>query len=248
MAIGLRFGLLPSLQAGHKVSVESAVRELILNLHGVGKPHDAVDKKEGDFWLSTAAFNGLLDQISNRQDDCDLTIVLTFDDGNASDALLALPALRNRKLNAGFFLCAGRVGCRNYLDRAMIKDLLDGGMRIGCHGMAHRDWRTVSDPDLEIEISEARHKLEDITQRPITTVAIPFGSYDRRVLHRLLQDTWECIYTCDGGFSRSSQRIKPRNTVRAAMYDENLLKNLCINPPVHKQLLSQLSRLYKRFR
>jgi peptidoglycan/xylan/chitin deacetylase (PgdA/CDA1 family) len=224
------------------------MRELILNLHGIGEPHDAVDEKEKEYWSSTAAVNGLLDQITDRQGNSDLKIAITFDDGNASDALVALPALTGRKLTASFFVCAGRVGIRNYLDRFMIKDLVDSGMIIGSHGMAHLNWRTLNDFDLEVEISDARHKLEDIIQRPITTVAIPFGFYDRRVLNRLLRDTWKCIYTTDGGFSCSSERVKPRQTVRAAMYDESLLHRLCIYPPARVRLRRKLSRLYKRLR
>ena len=62
----------------------------------------------------------------------------------------------------------------------MITELLAGRMEIGSHGMYHRDWRALDNAPLEVETVDARRKLEDLTQRPVAAVAIPFGSYDRR--------------------------------------------------------------------
>ena len=61
---------------------------------------------------------------------------------------MALPLLRWSYWNEG-------------MDNAMIKDLLDAGMKIGSQGMDHRDWRTVAPFGHE----------NRITQRPVTTVA-----------------------------------------------------------------------------
>ena len=224
------------------------MRELILNLHGVGEPHAAVDSNECRFWLSVKAFKDLLDQITHRKGDCDLKIAITFDDGNASDALIVLPELISRSLTADFFVCAGRIGSAEYLDRFMLRDLLDCGMGIGSHGINHQDWRTLTDRALDVELRDARHKLEDITQRSISTVAIPFGSYDHRVLRRLRRDTWECIYTTDGGFARNSERIRTRQPVDAAMYNKTLINELCTDPPVSTRLRRKVARLYKQFR
>jgi peptidoglycan/xylan/chitin deacetylase (PgdA/CDA1 family) len=222
------------------------MRELILSLHGLGEPHDVVGAEERPYWLTAASFARLLDQLLAENDDHKITI--TFDDGNASDALLALPELSKRRLVASFFVCAGRIGKKHYLDIPMIKDLLGGGMSIGTHGMDHQDWRQLGSQALEIEISDARRKLEDIIQRPVTTVAIPFGSYDRRVLNRLMRDPWECIYTSDGGIARRSATIKARETLDATMQDENLFRALLLDPPLRVSMKRRLSRLYKRLR
>src|SRR5262249_40125721 len=144
-------------------------------------------------------------------------IRITFDDGNASDTHSALPELSKRGLTAEFFVCAGRVGKRHYLDQSMIKELLAEGMSIGSHGMDHRDWRTLDSLDLDVEIVDARHQLEDLTQRQVTKVAIPFGSYDRRILRRLKRESWQRIYTCDRGTTKSTSRTKTRETLSADM-------------------------------
>jgi peptidoglycan/xylan/chitin deacetylase (PgdA/CDA1 family) len=224
------------------------MKELVLLFHGIGDPHHLVGPEELPYWLSAASFGRLLDQVLECSTRPGLKITITFDDGNASDAYVALPELSKRGLRASFFVCAGRIGKEHYLDNAMIKDLLEGGMSVGSHGMDHRDWRTLDSLDLELEVDGARRKLEGIVQRPVTTVAIPFGSYDRRILNRLRRDRWECIYTSDRGIAHTSAKIKPRETIDARMQDEYLISKLSTNPTPPLRLRRGLSRAYKRLR
>jgi peptidoglycan/xylan/chitin deacetylase (PgdA/CDA1 family) len=224
------------------------MKELILLFHGLGEPHHWVVPEELPYWLSVASFNGLLDQVLECSTNANLRITITFDDGNASDAYLAFPELAKRGLHASFFVCAGRIGKKHYLDNSMIKDLLEGGMSIGSHGMDHRDWRILDSSGLEVEIGDARRKLEELVQRQVTTVAIPFGSYDRRILNRLMRDRWECVYTSDRGIARSWAKIKPRETVDVTMQDDELVRKLSENPALRIRIKRRLSRLYKRLR
>jgi peptidoglycan/xylan/chitin deacetylase (PgdA/CDA1 family) len=223
------------------------MKELVLCFHGVGQPHCFVGSEERPYWISVEKFIRILDQVSSFPN-AEPRIVLTFDDGNASDFKFALPELSKRALTASFFLLAGRSGKKEYLDIAMIRDLLDAGMKIGSQGMEHRDWRTLGPSALRAELVDARRKLEDITQRPVSTVAIPFGSYDRRVLKHLMAEPWECIYTTDRGLARSQSMIKPRETIAVNTQDQDLLRRLSTDAPPLTRVRRQLSRLYKRLR
>lgn len=227
---------------------EKAMRELILLFHGLGEPHSLVDAEEKRYWWNLSSFARMLDQVQEFSSITETKILITFDDGNASDALLALPELSKRNLTAEFFICAGRIGKEHYLDRSMIDELLAGRMGIGSHGMEHRDWRTLDDASLEVETVEARRKLEDLIQRPITAVAIPFGSYDRRVLRRLKGEGWGVVYTSDRGATRSATWMKSRETLDVDMQEESVLSRLLANGPVHARARRSLSRLYKQLR
>jgi peptidoglycan/xylan/chitin deacetylase (PgdA/CDA1 family) len=224
------------------------MKELILTLHGLGEPHSLVSAEERRFWWREASFECLLDQILDRPAEADPQVAITFDDGNSSDVLVALPQLARRRLTASFFICAGRVGKRHYLDQAMIKELIDAGMSVGSHGMDHRDWRSLNSEQLDVEVATARRNLEDLTQRRITKVAIPFGSYDRRVLRHLKQEPWECIYTSDRGISRSQSRMKPRETLDTNMADQDVVRRLTLPAPAWVRTSRALSRACKRFR
>src|SRR6185436_18150820 len=100
-----------------------------------------------------------LETVAGRSD-----VLLTFDDGNASDVDIALPLLMKAKVKAEFFVCAGL---------------------LGSPGRAHRDWRTVTESESEQEFVAAHRVLAKLTGAPVTTVAIPYGSYDRHVLRHL---------------------------------------------------------------
>jgi peptidoglycan/xylan/chitin deacetylase (PgdA/CDA1 family) len=224
------------------------MKELILNFHGLGEPPAHVEAEERRYWWPVGAFTDLLDRVVDYPAVANLRISVTFDDGNASDALLALPELTKRGLTASFFVCAGRIEKRYYLDSSMMHDLLDSGMAIGSHGMDHRDWRSLHAKELDTEISDARRKLEDIVQRPVTTVAIPFGSYDRRVLSRLGQDSWDCIYTSDRGTTRVEAKMKAREAVTDDMQYRDLINEFLASPSTWLRLRRSMSRVYKRLR
>ena len=193
------------------------MKELILNFHGVGAMPDWVGPQEAAVWWDENSFLTALDDVSAAASMFAHRIALTFDDGNASDAEIALPALVKRSLTATFFVCAGRIGSPNYLASADIAKLLQGGMTIGSHGMNHINWRRASDRELEYETEGARKRLEDICGQRIDVVAIPFGSYDRRVIAQLRRSQWRCVYSSDGGFARSSAWFKPRQTLIRAL-------------------------------
>ena len=89
--------------------------------------------------------------------------------------------------------------------------------------------------------------LQEVIEQPITMVAIPFGSYDRRVLRRLKQECFDFIYTSDGGIAHATSRIKPRETVDSGMQDRDLIFEFMKNSPL-RGAARTLSRLYKRIR
>jgi peptidoglycan/xylan/chitin deacetylase (PgdA/CDA1 family) len=175
-------------------------------------------------------------------------IRITFDDGNMSDATIAMPELVKRDLTATFFVCSGRVGTPHYLDRSAISDLLDSGMQIGSHGMHHRDWRTLTADTLDEEASTARRQLEDMCGGPVTRAAIPFGSYDRRVLARLRKEDFKTVYTSDMGLARPDAWLKPRNSVPARMSRKDLNGLLTAAPSVRAGLRRKVVMLYKGLR
>ena len=137
--------------------------QLILEFHGIGSPHGGVtDKNEPMYWLSRETFVSLLQAIVVTREGSDLPVAITFDDGNESDALIALPELAKRNLKAIFFVVGGRIGMPHYLDRAALRDLVSAGMEIGSNGMHHCDWRKLDSMTLHVEVHDARRRIEDL--------------------------------------------------------------------------------------
>lgn len=186
---------------------------LVLNFtfHGIGDPAAAVDAAERDVWLSEPDFEAALGAIRHLPG----RATVSFDDGNASDLEIALPALLERCMKATFFVVADRLGKPGYLGADDLRTLREAGMTIGLHGMHHRRWRGLSDGELEEEIAGAQGLLEDAAGAPLAVAACPFGAYDRRVLGRLRGSGFRTVFTSDGGWAPSSAWLQARNTLRA---------------------------------
>jgi peptidoglycan/xylan/chitin deacetylase (PgdA/CDA1 family) len=183
-------------------------RSINLTFHGVGAPGRRLDPGEDRVWVSHPQFLSLLDGAVGRTD-----IAISFDDGNISDIEHGLPALRERGLHATFFVVAGRLGESRFLDEDAVRALTAAGMEVGCHGMSHRPWRGLDDRSLDEELIEAKAVLEQAIGRPVTRAACPFGSYDRRVLHRLRGSGYHHVYTSDRGTARLGDFLQARNSI-----------------------------------
>ncbi len=185
-----------------------SARTTILTFHGIGEPGRELGPGEADVWVSHAQFLALLDRIAGRDD-----VRITFDDGNASDVELGLPALADRGLFATFFIVAGRLGVPRFLDEAGLRALTAAGMEVGSHGMRHRPWRGLDDRALHEELVEAKTVLEGVIDRPVTRAGCPFGAYDRRVLRAARGAGFQHVYTSDRGTARTADFLQSRNSI-----------------------------------
>jgi peptidoglycan/xylan/chitin deacetylase (PgdA/CDA1 family) len=167
--------------------------ETIITFHGLGEPARDASAAERAVWVPVQWLEALIEAAPPHG------LGFSFDDGNASDIELALPVLQQRGLTARFFILAGRLGRPGYLSAEDVARLHEAGMQIGSHGLHHRDWRTLDDEELAAETIEARVTLSDLIGAPVTDVAPPFGSYDRRVLRFVREAGYERVFTSDGG-------------------------------------------------
>ena len=108
-------------------------------------------------------------------------IVLSFDDGCATDLLEAAPLLQDAKFNATFFVVADLVGRSGYLSKAGVQELAARGFEIGSHGRSHRFLTQLSQPDLEDELAGSKHELEAMTGGVIEHLSCPGGRWNRMV-------------------------------------------------------------------
>ena len=108
---------------------------------------------------------------------------VTFDDGHISNFDYALPVLLSRSLTARFFITVGWTGKRQgYMGWRELRSLHESSQLIGAHGWSHALLTHCSAGDFELELIKAKSVLEDKLGTSITTVSLPGGRYNRRVL------------------------------------------------------------------
>jgi len=121
---------------------------------------------------------------------------LTFDDGHISNYELAAPILQSREMAAQFFITVGWTGTKSgYMGWTELRALQRAGFSIGAHGWTHTLLTHCSDDELQIELEKARLTLEDKLGISITTMSLPGGRFNRRVLAACAQAGYAQIYT-----------------------------------------------------
>lgn len=182
-------------------------QELILTFHGLGKPPESATQAERDVWVEVDWFEAIVDALPVAG------VGLAFDDGNASDVEHALGVLLERRRSARFFVLAGKLDAEGYLGAEDVRKLHAAGMGIGSHGLRHRDWRTLTESELDEELVVSRRMLGEVVGSDIAEAACPFGSYDRRVLRALRGAGYRRVYNSDEGPGPADSWLMPRTTV-----------------------------------
>jgi len=131
-------------------------------------------------------------------------IVITFDDGCETDALIAAPLLAQFACKATFYVIAGRVGLRGYLSPAQLRELSAAGFEIGCHSMTHGYLDDLNDEQLRIELGEAKDRLEQIISSRIAHFSCPGGRWSRSLARSAAKLGYESIATSRVGVNTST--------------------------------------------
>lgn len=216
---------------------------LNVGFHGIGAPDRELEPGEQAYWIDADSYLRILDEIATWP-----SARISFDDANASDAQIALPALVKRGLTAQFFVLAGRLGKRGSLTVNEVRELRANGMTIGTHGMSHRPWRGMSPATRQTELIEAREQIEDVVGVAVTDAACPLGRYDRRLLSDLRRLGYHRVYTSDAWVARLDSWLQPRFTIRHGDTPESLRTDLLGRPSLARRTRKNVAGLVKRLR
>ena len=105
-------------------------------------------------------------------------ISITFDDGYATTLSIAAPLLVEHDMPFHVFVSPGLVesGDPRYLNRRQLKEISQvPGATIGAHGYHHVPLSSLSPLRQLEDLSAAKRWIEDVIQKPVTTMSYPFG-------------------------------------------------------------------------
>ena len=121
---------------------------------------------------------------------------VTFDDGHSSNFDYALPILLSRGLTARFFITVGWTGKKpDYMGWRELRSLHESGQLIGAHGWSHAFLTHCTPRDFDVELGKAKLVLEDKLGTSITTMSLPGGRYNQRVLAACREAGYTQVYT-----------------------------------------------------
>jgi peptidoglycan/xylan/chitin deacetylase (PgdA/CDA1 family) len=152
-------------------------------------------------------------------------VVVSFDDGSETDLLVAAPALRAMGASATFYVVAGHLGRRGFLSVGQLCELADAEFEIGCHSMTHAFLDDLRPKDLQVEMVEAKDRLEQIIGKRIEHFSCPGGRWNMRVEELGRAAGYRSVATSRISMNRPSTnrfrlgRLAVRRGVRAATFD-----------------------------
>ncbi len=121
---------------------------------------------------------------------------VTFDDGHISNYEYALPALALAGVRAHFFITAGWTSHRaNYMGWEHLRALIAAGHKVGAHGWSHALLTHCSPKDLQRELTDARHLLEDKLGISVRTMSLPGGRSNSEVLQACTRAGYHQVFT-----------------------------------------------------
>jgi len=221
-------------------------RRVILNLHGLGRPPQALPEGEARYWVAPELLAAAIAAAAERAGRIETGF--TFDDGNLSDLTIGAPMLAEAGHRATVFVLADRIGAPHYLSAEDIRALIAMGHRIGSHGAAHLDWTGCDDAGLRRELITARKVIETAAGQAVTEAAIPFGRYDARVLRALRAAGYARVYSSDGGPADACDWPVPRSSLTAGMTPADIAALIDGHEPLARRLRRRLAMAIKRRR
>ena len=148
--------------------------------------------------VETRRFEEHLDLLARLRNSAkpELLPEITFDDGHISNYEYALPMLQARGMTARFFITVGWTGQKTgYMGWPELRAMQQAGHQIGAHGWTHTLLTHCSEKELSMELVDARMALEDNLGAPVTTMSLPGGRFNGRVLAACWQAGYTQVYT-----------------------------------------------------
>jgi hypothetical protein len=112
-------------------------------------------------------------------------LTTSWDDGTIHDRRL-VEILNRHGLKGAFNLNSGRLGRKvrswHEIIAAAEVQALYAGHEVACHGVTHPSLQELADDQIRAELLEDRRSLERLVGYPVRGLALPNGSWDRRVL------------------------------------------------------------------
>lgn len=167
---------------------------VVLMYHSVfpDNDHSSVDAEDLPYAVKLSDFKQQLDALAEQKTglfthDCTPDVVITFDDGHASNLQLAAPLLQERQLSAYFFITSQFIGQRaHFMSADELRELSHlPGMCIGSHGMTHRFFDDMSVDESVAELTGSRLALEAICGSACRSISFPGGRFASSTLEQL---------------------------------------------------------------
>ena len=152
-------------------------------------------------------------------------IIITFDDGYKGVYENAFPILKSLGLKATVFMISDNINEKEYYmnQKSMLEMSKSNLIEIGSHSVTHPDLTSLSQKELDNELSTSKSNLEKIIGKKVNCFSYPMGKYNDTVI-TATKKYYEYAVTTDEG-PEYSKKINPVKLKRIKIYRKLFLIN-----------------------
>lgn len=122
---------------------------------------------------------------------------VTFDDGKTSDYQYGLPLLQQYGNPGIFFVTVGRIGTADFMNWEQVREIASMGHAVQSHGWSHLLLTRAKADELTMELEWSRKTLEDHLDSRVTSLSLPGGRWNAKVLRACSNAGYERVYHSD---------------------------------------------------
>jgi peptidoglycan/xylan/chitin deacetylase (PgdA/CDA1 family) len=157
--------------------------------------HEVMPESDYAYCVTCASFAGHLDMLDSLEKS---SALITFDDGEQSQLLNALPRLQERGMSATCFVNPGLVGTEpKFLLWNQLRAVQAAGHSVQSHGWSHKFLTACDDQELALELVMSREVLQEKLGAPVEEISVPGGRWDRRVIEACASAGYKRVYVSD---------------------------------------------------
>jgi peptidoglycan/xylan/chitin deacetylase (PgdA/CDA1 family) len=144
-------------------------------------------------------------------------VLITFDDGTASQYNNAIPVLKQYHFNATFFIMTVSLNHSIYMSDQQVKNLSDDNFIIGCHTWGHHNVTGYTNDDWIVQLEKPKQLLEKITGKAVEYFAYPNGIWNEAAIAQLKTYNYKAAFQ----LADKKSAINPNYTIRRIIVDGN---------------------------
>jgi peptidoglycan/xylan/chitin deacetylase (PgdA/CDA1 family) len=137
-------------------------------------------------------------------------VMITFDDTRGEQFSIGANEMDKYGFKGVFFVMTVSINRPNYLTKDQIKKLSNTGHVIAAHTWDHHMVTKYKGEDWNTQLVKPKIKLEDITGKPVTYFAYPFGLWNKEAITKVKESGYQMAFI----LSTKRDSIDPLYTIR----------------------------------
>ncbi len=188
--------------------------------------------------FNTITFNDYYNYVANNIDLPNNPIIITFDDGYASNYKYAYPVLKNLNMKATIFIVTGRVGQKfdivyPHFTWEEANEMYESGLiDIQSHSNWHYDLTELDEIEIMLEMRQSRYIIEKELNKSCNVFAYPYGLFNSTIQDIAKKAGYHLMAAVgDKGVNKKSTSLMAlkRLTVSGTMTSYDLIKMIADN-------------------